>query len=236
MKVNLCPNRCVVRRLAKKYAQWSTRLLLLLRLPSATNHKIKTKQWYEIRFLIHLFTAFAVKVFVAHTYFTLKDMELWHKKIWRKALCPQSIIETTGMVLFCDGLNYWRRWNCSNESGSFAANPFPKFQESENYKFAAIHNQKTQLSELWSLWIPKSDISCRVCGTFLILPVPLALAGEGGRASFLLPVHMTWAILYIYRILHGGAKIWILFSSGKNNILRTSASRVNKILFLPREK
>ena len=30
--------------------------------------------------------------------------------------------------------------------------------------------------------------------------------------------------IYRERILHGGAKIWILFSSGKNNILRTSAA------------
>ena len=36
------------------------------------------------------------------------------------------------------------------------------------------------------------------------------------------------------RILHGGTKIWILFSSGKI-IFYQRAQRVSKILFLPRE-
>ena len=38
----------------------------------------------------------------------------------------------------------------------------------------------------------------------------------------------------ILRILHGGAKIWILFSSGKT-IFYERAQQVSKILFLPRE-
>ena len=40
--------------------------------------------------------------------------------------------------------------------------------------------------------------------------------------------------IYRLRILHGGAKIRILFSSGKT-IFYERAQRVNKILFLPRE-
>ena len=38
----------------------------------------------------------------------------------------------------------------------------------------------------------------------------------------------------VERILHGGAKIWILFSSGKT-IFYERAQRVSKIMFLPRE-
>ena len=41
-------------------------------------------------------------------------------------------------------------------------------------------------------------------------------------------------VRYIERILHGGAKIRILFSSGKT-IFYERAQRVSKILFLPRE-
>jgi hypothetical protein len=40
-------------------------------------------------------------------------------------------------------------------------------------------------------------------------------------------------ILCIERILHGGAKIWLLSSSGENNIYER-AQRVSKILFLTR--
>ena len=36
----------------------------------------------------------------------------------------------------------------------------------------------------------------------------------------------------IKRKLHGGLKIWILFSRGKNNILLTREALVRKILFL----
>ena len=39
----------------------------------------------------------------------------------------------------------------------------------------------------------------------------------------------------IKRKLHGGLKIWILFSRGKNNILLTREALVRKILFLPLE-
>ena len=40
-------------------------------------------------------------------------------------------------------------------------------------------------------------------------------------------------LIYRERILHGGAKIWILFSSSKT-IFYERAQRVSKILFLPR--
>ncbi len=39
---------------------------------------------------------------------------------------------------------------------------------------------------------------------------------------------------YIYRILHGGAKILILSSSGENNILRMSATNESNIVFTTR--
>ena len=47
--------------------------------------------------------------------------------------------------------------------------------------------------------------------------------------------HKTLVSNIIKRKLHGGLKIWILFSHGKNNILLTREAFVCKILFLPLE-
>ena len=55
--------------------------------------------------------------------------------------------------------------------------------------------------------------------------------GEAGSLYF----SKTPLFVFVtYRILHGGAKIWILFSSGKT-VFYERAQRVSKILFLQRE-
>ena len=64
----------------------------------------------------------------------------------------------------------------------------------------------------WRLKLTKSDIS------------------DSKLLDFLDQNEKIWK----YRILHGGEKIWILFSSSKT-IIYERAQRVSKILFLPRE-
>ena len=64
----------------------------------------------------------------------------------------------------------------------------------------------------WRLKLTKSDIS------------------DSKLLDFLDQNEKIWK----YRILHGGEKIWILFSSSKT-IIYERAQRVSKILFLPQE-
>ena len=98
MKVNLCPIRCVVRRLAMKYALWSTRLLLFygFRVPQIV--KLKLNNTMKSDSFVYLLCGQGIR---CTSVFHFERMELWHQKFEGKLCVPKYKAVLKRLAWFC---------------------------------------------------------------------------------------------------------------------------------------